>query len=97
MFTMRLGLSLCAMCNCGSPLLLVGVFYNVQFLHYRRHTVLYALCVLLLVLLVCWCIVRCCMLPLLVGYVLVGKFIDSPKLGWIIVILSVGQGIVRAG
>ena len=95
---MRLDLSLCGMWDCEALVLLVGVSYYVEFLHYRGLTVLYALCMRLLVLSVCWCILRCCMLPLLVGYVLVWKkFIGSPKLGWVIVILSVGRGIVRAG
>ena len=40
-------------------------FYDVQFLLYRGHTVLYALCMRLLVLSVWWCILRCCVLPLL--------------------------------
>ena len=82
MFTMRLDLSLCGMWYYGALVLLVGVFfYNVEFLLYRGHTVLYALCMWLLVLSVCWCILRCCMLPLLVCYVLVGKSL-SVVLSW---------------
>ena len=56
-------------------------FYNAEFLLYRGCTVLYALCMRLLVLSVWWCILRCCMLPLLVGYVLVGKRL-SVVLSW---------------
>jgi len=41
---MRLGLSLCGTCNCGAPVLLVGVFFpNVEFMLYRGRTVLCAL------------------------------------------------------
>jgi len=93
---MRLDLSLCGMWYCEALVLLVGFFFfnNAEFLLYHGCTVLYALCMRLLVLSVCWCILRCCMLPLLVGYVLVGKkFIGSRKLGWVIVILLVGWGI----
>ena len=58
-----------------------GFCYTAEFLLYRGHTVLYALCMWLLVLSVWWCILRCCMMSLLVCYVLVGKSL-SVVLSW---------------
>ena len=56
---------------------------------------LFALCMRLLVLSVWSCLLHCCMLPLFVCFILVGKAISGPKLGWVIVILSAGRVIGR--
>ena len=71
----------CVVCGIARHLYCWSGVYYVEFLNYRGRTVLYALCMWLLVLSVCWCIVRCCMLPLLVCYVLVGKSL-SVVLSW---------------
>ena len=97
MFTMRLDLSLCGMWYCEALVLLVGgfLFYTAEFLLYRGHTVLYALCMWLLVLSV---VVYSALLYDVTACVLHPcweKFIGSPKLEWVIVILSVGRGIGR--
>jgi len=94
---MRLDLSLCDMWYCETLVLLVGVYY-VEFLHYRG-----AYCV------ICTMYVAACSVRVVVYSALLyvatacllrpcwEKFIGSPKLGWVIVFLSVGRGIVRDG
>ena len=97
-------LVLCLLCGWIFPCVVCGIaghlycwsefFLNVEFLLYRRRTVLCAPCMWLLVLSVCWCIVRCCMCATASWLCPCWqKFIGSPKIGWVIVILSVGRGI----
>jgi len=50
----------CVVCGTARHLYCWSEFYYVEFLHYRGGTVLYALCMQLLVLSVWWCILRCC-------------------------------------
>ena len=101
-------LVLCLLCGWVFPCVVCGIaghllycwsgFYCVEFLHYRGRTVLYALCVLLLVLSVWWCIVRCCMCA--TACLLRPcweKFLGSPKMGWVVVILSVGRVLLGLG
>jgi len=86
----------CVLCGTARHLYCWSEFYYVEFLHYRGRIVLYALCVLLLVLLVWWCIVRCCMCA--TACLLRPcweKVLGVPKLGWVVVILLVGRGIGR--
>ena len=73
MFTMRLDLSLCGMCNCGAPVLLVGVFPN-EVSYITAGVLCYMHCVCGCLFYPCagvLCAVVC--VPLLVGCVLVGK------------------------
>ena len=90
---MRLGLSLCGTCNCGAPVLLVGVFSPLP----------RAYCV------ICTMYVTACSVRVLVYSALLyvataswlrpcwEEFIGSPKLGWVIVILSVGRVLLGMG
>ena len=89
---MQLDLSLCGMWYCKALVPLVGVYY-VEVLHYRGHTV------------ICTMYVAACSVSVVVYSALLyvatacllspcwEKVISSPKLGWVIVILLVGQGI----
>ena len=99
MFSMRLDLSLCGMWYCEALLLLIGgFFYNAEFFALSR-----VYCI------ICTMYAAACSIRVLVYSALLyvataswlrpcwEKFIGSPKLGWVIVILSVGRDIVRAG
>ena len=98
MFTMRLDLSLCGMWYCGAPVLLVGVFFKCRVLALPP-----AYCVM------CTMYVAACSIRVLVYSALLHvatvswlrpcweKFIGSPKLGWVIVILSVGRVLLGLG
>jgi len=94
MSTMRLDLSLCDMWYCEALVLLVGVF----FLQCRVLALSRAYCV------ICTMYVAACSVRVLVYCALLyvatacwlrpcwETFIGGPKLGWVIVILSVGRG-----
>jgi len=97
MFTMRLDLSLCGMWYCEALVLLVGVLLCGVLTLPRAYcvicTVYAAACSIRVVVysallyVATACLLRPCW----------EKVISSPKLGWVVVILSVGRGIVRAG
>ena len=96
MFTTRLNLSLCGMWYCEALVLLVGVFLQCRVLTLPR--AYYVICTTY----VAACSIRVVVYSALL-YVATAcllrpcweKFIGSPKLGWVIVILSVGRGICR--
>jgi len=85
MFTMWLDLSLCGMWYCEALVLLVGAFFTMQISCFIAGVLYYALCMRPLVLSVWWCILRCCMLPLLVCYIIDGKSLS--------VVLSCGRSL----